>query len=238
MIDFIKSLNQFVIEISALIAASTLFFGTITTLIMQRKKDKKLEEFITEYDKKQNERIDKHDTILEELQNSISEIKSDISQIESKVDKIDKHVEDDAFKRKLKSLISLTINSFLEVNSDLSSPVQSIIIEGGHNAYVYFRDIHEVGYENINLDQVKRNAIQVFRSIRSGLGGERNISPEFTKEVKKRIMPLIDKLVTDLLVFKSGLYNGTSDKKFLELSIWFVDRVLTELILTYRLSNK
>jgi len=238
MVDFIKSLNQFVIEISALMGALTLLLGTIATLVMQSKKDKKLESFITDYDKRQTDRIDKHDVILEKLQSDISGIQCNISNIESKIDKIDKHVEDDAFKRKLKSKISVTVNSFLEVNSDLESPIQSIIIEGGHHAYVYFRDIREIGYESINLDQVKRNAVQVFRSLRSGFGGERNITPEFTKEVKRRIIPLIDKLVTDLLVFKSGLYNGTSDAKFLDLAAWFVDRVLTELILTYRLSNK
>ena len=86
----------------------------------------------------------------------------------------------------------------------------------------------------------------IFRTLRSGDGGNINIDKAFKEHVKNNIaMPAIFELNVRLNKLKSGvfdgseadvkagIYNGGSDRELVNIALWFIDDVISKSVQTF-----
>ena len=150
-----------------------------------------------------------------------------IEKIEKSMVNMNKYIDNQSFNTKLRETIDLTIFSIIETNGkSLDNSMQSLLIEGSNEAYYFFKRIREVGYENININIIEKQGMQIFRKLRSDSGGNVNLNKTVKDLIKNKVAyPSLRNLMTKLILFKKGTYNGTSDKRFLEMASGFVSEI-------------
>ena len=161
-----------------------------------------------------------------------------IEKIESSINKMNDFIDNQNFNKKLHESIDLAIFSIIENNSNLDNAFKSLLIEGGNEAYYYFKKIRENGYENINIKVAELQGVQIFRKLRSGVGGNINLNKELKDIIKNQVaIPSLQNLITKLVFLKKGTYNGGSDKRFLEIATGFVSEIANNSISVLRIAK-
>ena len=179
---------------------------------------------------------------LLEVQNArIEQLENLFFVFEQQMKLINAYVKEKNLFTKLKTEIEKRKTYYITEIPGLDNSIQSLIIEGCDKSYYFFKTIRENGYNNINSELVTKTAIQIFRTLRSGEGGNINIDTNFKEHVKNNIaMPAIFELNVRLNKLKSGvfdgseadvkagIYNGGSDKELINIAIWFIDDVISK----------
>lgn len=237
-----KELTEYFTALNVLIGIIIATFGSLITF---RKKVAELIKGLT--GAKNSEAmvngIKQIEAALFSLNQNIENTDMRISKLEQSLIPINAYVKEKNMLTKLKSAIGKRKTYYITEVPGLDNSIQSLIIEGCEKAYYFFKDIREAGYQNINSEIVNKTAIQIFRTLRSGSGGNINVDSEFKEHVKKNIaMPAIFQLNIKLNKLKSGvfdgsesdvkngIYNGGSDKELINIAVWFVDEIISKSI--------
>ena len=200
--EFLKSLNSSIAISIAIIAGITTLAGTVYNLVKNVKSKKSTSETLKDIQDKLDKLTENFKILIDDRDKKIflHDLKMDIKQIGT-----------------------------IFVKNSESVEFSKMIISGIELSTSFFKDIYTTGYDKIDSNMIKFQALGLLSNIRNTHLGSDYDSTDFIQIIKNTIaLPLIENLCTSLEMIKSGMFgtNGERDKEFKKICLTFIQEFL------------
>lgn len=218
---------QFIVAIATLLVTNGL---TLAKMVVDKRKAKEL------IDKKQTEEIG-------ELHKKIETISEENRQLR---EMITEFINMYNFKYMLKNAIELKADSIVNSNPDLDTNIKTLLYSGREQTikfakHVFFSKI-EVSPEQLQdessliFDNLKMLCMTYLTEVRYMKRGKDKVEMTFARFMRDEtnLKNISYTLISNIIDFKNGVYNGHSNEKFIEIFTKFIEKAFQEGIIAYR----